>query len=72
MPYSKRSPNALGVVFTRERLLDVAWPEPQAVDNERTIDVHVRRLRSKLGAALNIRTVSGTGYALDPPKKRKT
>jgi hypothetical protein len=26
----------------------------------------------KLGAALNIRTVSGTGYALDPPRKRKT
>ncbi len=62
-----------GVVFTRSRLLDVAWPEPEAIDDERTIDVHVRRLRSKLGAALNIRTVSGTGYALYPPdKKRKT
>jgi DNA-binding response OmpR family regulator len=62
-----------GVVFTLERLLDVAWPEAEAVEDEHTVDVHVRRLRSKLGAGLNVRTVHGVGYTLDPPdKKRKT
>jgi DNA-binding response OmpR family regulator len=57
-----------GVVFSRGRLLDLAWPDPESVDDERTVDVHVRRLRAKLGAATNIRTVPGVGYTLDPPK----
>ena len=56
------------IVFSRGRLLDVAWPDPEGVDDERTVDVHIRRLRAKLGAAANIRTVPGVGYALDPPK----
>jgi hypothetical protein len=40
-------------VFSRGRLLDLAWPDPEGVDDERTVDVHVRRLRAKLGAAAN-------------------
>ena len=52
-----------GIVFSRGRLLDLAWPDPEGVDDERTVDVHIRRLRAKLGAA-NIRTVPGVGYAL--------
>ena len=48
--------------------MDLAWPDPEGVDDERTVDVHIRRLRAKLGAAANIRTVPGVGYTLDPPK----
>ena len=58
----------MGFVFTRGRLLDLAWPDPEGVEDERTVDVHIRRLRAKLGAAANIRTVPGVGYTLDPPK----
>ena len=57
-----------GIVFSRGRLMDIAWPDPEGVDDERTVDVHIRRLRAKLGAAANIRTVHGVGYTLDPPK----
>jgi two-component system response regulator ChvI len=57
-----------GIVFSRGRLMDLAWPDPEGVDDERTVDVHIRRLRAKLGAAANIRTVHGVGYTLDPPK----
>jgi DNA-binding response OmpR family regulator len=36
------------------------------VPNERTIDVHIRRLRAKLGAYDDIvRTVRGSGYRFD-------
>jgi DNA-binding response OmpR family regulator len=59
----------MGFVFSRGRLLDLAWPDPEGVEDERTVDVHIRRLRVKLGAAANIRTVPGIGYALDPPKE---
>jgi DNA-binding response OmpR family regulator len=59
----------MGFVFSRGRLLALAWPDPEGVDDERTVDVHIRRLRVKLGAAANIRTVPGIGYALDPPKE---
>ena len=38
----------------------------EEIPNERTIDVHVRRLRSKLGAYEDIvRTVRGAGYRFD-------
>lgn len=51
-----------GRVFTREELLDKAWGEEKIVF-ERTIDVHIKRLRQKLGNASNyITTVRGVGY----------
>lgn len=56
-----------GRVWTREQLLDRAWGRDIYVDL-RTVDVHVGRLRKALnagGAADLIRTVRGTGYALD-------
>jgi DNA-binding response OmpR family regulator len=59
----------MSFVFSRGRLLDLAWPDPEGIENERTVDVHIRRLRVKLGAAANIRTVPGVGYTLDPPAK---
>ncbi|MGG5174565.1 winged helix-turn-helix domain-containing protein [Pseudarthrobacter sp. J1763] len=47
----------------REELLDGLWRNAQDVPNERTIDVHIRRLRSKLGRLANtVRTVRGQGY----------
>ena len=54
-----------GLVLTREQFLDQVWG--YAFDGEnRTVDVHIRTLRQKLGAAGNyIRTVRGIGYKLE-------
>lgn len=47
----------------REELLTSLWREAEEIPNERTIDVHIRRLRSKLGRLANtVRTVRGQGY----------
>jgi len=54
-------------VFTREQLLDQVWGRDIHVEL-RTVDVHIRRLRKALGSHGDddvIRTVRGTGYALD-------
>lgn len=54
-------------VFTREQLLDKVWGRDIHVEL-RTVDVHIRRLRKALaehGGDDVIRTVRGTGYALD-------
>lgn len=56
-----------GRVFSREQLLDGAWGREVYVD-ERTVDVHMGRLRKAInrGRAKDpIRTVRGAGYALD-------
>lgn len=57
---------APGRVFTRAQLLDKVWPD--AAVTERTVDVHVKALRKKLGAAGlpadTIETVRGVGYKL--------
>jgi len=56
-----------GRVFSREQLLDRVWGRDVYID-ERTVDVHVGRLRKALnrGRAANpIRTVRGAGYALN-------
>lgn len=57
-----------GRVFSREQLLDKVWGLGYFGET-RTVDVHIRRLRAKLGkdAAL-IRTVTGVGYAAELPK----
>jgi two-component system phosphate regulon response regulator PhoB len=56
-----------GRVFSREQLLDGVWGRDVYID-ERTVDVHVGRLRRALnrGRAVDpIRTVRGTGYSFD-------
>jgi len=56
-----------GRVFSREQLLDGVWGRDVYID-ERTVDVHVGRLRKALNrgrAGDPIRTVRGAGYALD-------
>jgi phosphate regulon transcriptional regulator PhoB len=59
---------ANGRVLSREFLLDRVWGYSRASEIEsRTVDVHVRRLRVKLGAeGRRILTIKGVGYRLDP------
>jgi len=54
-------------VFSREQLLDSVWGRDIYID-ERTVDVHIGRLRKLLNLGREqdpIRTVRGAGYALD-------
>ena len=50
-----------GIVLSRQQLLDAVWGTGWFGD-ERTVDVHVRQLRRKLGDALPLATVWGVGY----------
>jgi two-component system alkaline phosphatase synthesis response regulator PhoP len=52
-----------GKVFTREQILKSVWEESVIVTN-RTIDVHVRKLREKLGDSY-VGTVKGVGYKFE-------
>ena len=52
-----------GLALTRQQLLDGVWGAGWYGD-ERTVDVHVRQLRKKLGPALPLATVWGVGYRL--------
>ena len=52
-----------GVVVTRTLLIAEIWGE-RYLGGARTVDVHVRRLRRKLGKALAIDTIRGVGYKL--------
>jgi DNA-binding response OmpR family regulator len=56
-----------GRVFTRGQLLQQVWGYDY-YGGTRTVDVHIRRLRAKLGAEHEslIATVRGVGYKLDP------
>jgi two-component system alkaline phosphatase synthesis response regulator PhoP len=49
-----------GKVFTREEIFGAIWGD-HIIVGDRTIDVHIRKLREKLGEK-NIRTVKGIGY----------
>lgn len=55
-----------GWVFTRDQILDYLWGHEKIV-LDRTIDVHIRNLREKLGpqAAELIKNVRGVGYKLE-------
>ncbi|MEO6883600.1 MAG: response regulator transcription factor [Bacteroidia bacterium] len=52
-----------GKVFTRENILSKVWGNDVVV-GDRTIDVHIRKLREKLGENY-IRTVKGIGYKFE-------
>lgn len=52
-----------GKVFKREVILDMIWGE-EVVVGDRTIDVHIRKLREKLGEDY-IKTVKGVGYKFE-------
>ena len=52
-------------MLTRDQLLERVWGYTFAGDT-RTVDVHVRQLRRKLGDASPIVTVWGVGYKVEP------
>jgi DNA-binding response OmpR family regulator len=60
-----------GEVATRERLLSMVWGYNNQV-RTRTLDVHIRRLRKKLGpyAEQHIETIFGMGYRFQPVRGR--
>lgn len=62
-----------GRIYTREALLSSLWSYDAAGDN-RTVDVHVQRLRNKLRrnpcSGWRIATVWGVGYRFDPDKRQ--
>jgi DNA-binding response OmpR family regulator len=60
-----------GLVLTRDQLLERVWGYTFAGDT-RTVDVHVRQLRRKLGDASPIVTVWGVGYKVSPSKEPVT
>lgn len=51
-----------GKVFTREEIIAEVWND--AVVGDRTIDVHIRKIREKIGDH-HIKTVKGVGYKFD-------
>ena len=51
-----------GRVFTREEIISEIWKD--AVVGDRTIDVHVRKIREKVGGH-HIKTIKGVGYKFD-------
>jgi DNA-binding response OmpR family regulator len=61
-----------GRVLTRDQLLDAVYGDDETDILDRTIDVHVRRLRDKLGddpaAPRYVMTVRGAGYRSAPPR----
>jgi two-component system alkaline phosphatase synthesis response regulator PhoP len=55
--------SAPGKVFTRDEIFSAVWGD-EVVVGDRTIDVHIRRIREKLGTQ-NIHTLKGVGYKYD-------
>ena len=60
-----------GLVLTRDQLLERVWGYTFAGDT-RTVDVHVRQLRRKLGEACPIVTVWGVGYKVSTERVAAT
>ena len=56
-------------VFDREIILEKVWGDGVVV-GDRTIDVHIRKLREKIGDDY-IKTVKGVGYKFKQPKNKK-
>lgn len=52
-----------GKVFTRDEILESVWGS-EVVVGDRTIDVHIRKIREKIGEE-SIKTVKGIGYKYD-------
>ena len=52
-----------GKVFTRDEIMTKVWGDDIIV-GDRTIDVHIRKIREKLGDE-SIKTIKGVGYKYD-------
>ncbi len=64
----KRFMQSPGSVFSRDRLLSEVW-NTDYIGESRTVDMHIKTLRRKLGAAGSyIHTVIGVGYKLEVSK----
>lgn len=59
-----------GRVLSRDVLLSKVWGRSYS-GGARTVDIHVTRLRTKLGDALPLETLRGAGYLLRVPEKSK-
>ncbi|WP_411145679.1 winged helix-turn-helix domain-containing protein [Streptomyces sp. x-80] len=59
-------------VYSRPQLMELVWQQAP-VGYTRTVDVHIARLRSKLGPGHRtlIRTVRQVGYAFDPANRAR-
>jgi two-component system alkaline phosphatase synthesis response regulator PhoP len=56
-------------VFSREEIKEMVWGDPNHVVRNRTIDVHIRNLRIKIGRGF-IKTYKGIGYSFDTSQPR--
>jgi two-component system response regulator RegX3 len=67
--------NNAGRVLTRDSLIDRVWG-PSYVGDTKTLDVHIKRLRSKVeaepAAPVSIVTIRGLGYKFEPPARPAT
>ena len=59
-----------GLVMTRKQILDGVWGYDWYGD-PRTVDVHIAQVRKKIGDGVEIRTVRGVGYRLEPGAPRE-
>ena len=57
--------NNQGTLLSRQQILDKIWDVDGNFVEDNTLTVYVKRLREKLGNALNIETVRGMGYRVD-------
>lgn len=57
--------NNKGVLLSRSQILDKIWDADGNFVEDNTLTVYVKRLREKLGEAINIETVRGIGYRVD-------
>jgi DNA-binding response OmpR family regulator len=61
----------LGIVLSREKLLEIVWGYDYYGET-RTVDVHIKHLRDKLGASSHlIETVRGSGYRMAEVKDER-
>jgi len=54
-----------GILLTRSQILDKIWDIDGNFVEDNTLTVYIKRLREKLGDAINIETVRGMGYRVD-------
>ncbi len=60
--------SAMNKVFTRDEIFSKIW-ESDVIVGDRTIDVHIRKIREKIGNAY-IETIKGVGYKFVTPHKQ--
>ena len=57
--------NNKGILLSRAQILEKIWDVDGNFVEDNTLTVYVKRLRKKLGEAVNIETVRGIGYRVD-------